>query len=105
MAAGWFELGKAKNGKFHFSLKAGNAEIILTSEMYDTVASARNGIASVQKSSPLAERFECKTATNGKFYFVLKAGNSQMYPDERARDKGIASVQANGATATIKEDF
>jgi uncharacterized protein YegP (UPF0339 family) len=109
MAAGWFELGKAKNGKFHFSLKAGNAEIILTSEMYDTLASARNGIASVQKNSSLAERFECKTATNGKFYFVLKAGNhqiignSQMYADEKARDKGIASVQANGATPTIKE--
>ncbi len=109
MPAGWFELSKAKNGQFHFSLKAGNSEIILTSEMYDTLASAKNGIASVQKNSPLAERYECKTATNGKFYFVLKAGNhqiignSQMYPDEKGRDNGIASVKTNGPTETIKE--
>ena len=34
--AGKFVLSKAKNGKFHFSLKAGNGEIIATSQMYDT---------------------------------------------------------------------
>ena len=31
--AGWYELSKANNGQFHFVLKAGNAETILTSEM------------------------------------------------------------------------
>ena len=34
--AGWFEVDKAKDGQFKFVLKAGNAEIILTSELYKT---------------------------------------------------------------------
>ena len=55
--AGWYELSKANNGQFHFVLKAGNAETILTSEMYVNKASAEGGIASVQTNSPLDERY------------------------------------------------
>ena len=47
-----FVLSKAKNGKFHFSLKAGNGEIIATSQMYDTKSGALNGIDSVKKNAP-----------------------------------------------------
>ena len=53
--AGKFVLSKAKNGKFHFSLKAGNGEIIATSQMYDTKSGALNGIESVKKNAPDAE--------------------------------------------------
>ncbi|HBR2370888.1 TPA: DUF1508 domain-containing protein, partial [Klebsiella pneumoniae] len=45
--AGWFELDKSSNGQYKFVLKAGNGEIILTSELYTTKSSAENGIASV----------------------------------------------------------
>ena len=76
--AGWFELSKSSNDQFRFVLKAGNGEIILTSELYTTRASAENGIASVRTNSPLDERYEKKTATNGKFHFNLKAGNHQV---------------------------
>ncbi|MCK9508370.1 MAG: YegP family protein [Pigmentiphaga sp.] len=109
MSAGWFELKKASNGQYHFVLKAGNAETILSSEMYVAKPSALNGIASVQKNAADAARYHKMTATNGKFYFTLKAanhqviGNSQMYASEASRDTGIASVQKNGATATIKD--
>jgi uncharacterized protein len=47
-----FVLSKAKNGKFHFSLKAGNGEIIATSQMYDSKSGALNGIESVKKNAP-----------------------------------------------------
>ena len=50
--AGKFELYKDANDKFRFRLKAGNGEIIAVGEAYDTKASARNGIASVQKNAP-----------------------------------------------------
>ncbi|HEY9280887.1 MAG TPA: YegP family protein [Eoetvoesiella sp.] len=106
--AGWFELNQAKNGQYYFSLKAGNAQTILSSEMYVTRAAAENGIVSVQKNAAQAERYAKATASNGKFYFNLKAanhqiiGNSQMYADEASRDKGIASVQANGTTTELK---
>lgn len=107
--AGWYELSKSKDGQFHFVLKAGNAETILSSELYKTRASAENGIASVQKNSPDPTRYELKQATNGKFYFNLKAanhqviGSSQMYASEATRGTGIASVQKNGPSTKIKD--
>ena len=38
--AGWYELSKSTDGQFRFVLKAGNAETILTSELYTVRASA-----------------------------------------------------------------
>ncbi len=45
-----------KQGKtgFHFSLKAGNGEIIGTSEIYTTEKACLNGIASGTKNAPVA---------------------------------------------------
>ena len=39
-----FELKKSKNDKFVFNLLADNGKVILTSELYDSKASALNGI-------------------------------------------------------------
>ncbi|MBF5003290.1 YegP family protein [Diaphorobacter caeni] len=107
--AGWFELSKSSDGQFRFVLKAGNAETILTSELYKTKASAENGIASVQANAGLEERYERKESTNGKSYFNLKAanhqviGSSQMYGTAKSRDDGIASVKTNGSSKTVKD--
>ncbi|MCW2801522.1 MAG: hypothetical protein JWQ70_2994 [Aeromicrobium sp.] len=46
-----FELKKAKSGQYHFNLKAGNGQIIATSEMYESKASALNGIESVRTNA------------------------------------------------------
>jgi uncharacterized protein len=106
--AGWYELSKNDNGQFHFVLKAGNGEVILRSETYETKAAAESGIASAQKNSSLDERFDRKDAANGKFYFNLKAANhqiigtSQMYSASSGRDQGIESVKTNGSTTTVK---
>ena len=53
--AGKFELKKAASGQFHFNLKAGNGEIIATSEMYESKSAAKNGIDSVKKNAADAE--------------------------------------------------
>src|SRR3546814_223161 len=103
--AGKFELKTAKNGDFYFSLKAGNGQIIVASEMYKSRESALNGIASVTKNGPEDKRYERKTSTNGKPYFVRKAtngqviGQSEMYDSEAARDNGIESVKRSVADA------
>lgn len=52
---GKFEIKIAKNGQHFFNLKAGNGQIILTSEMYTTKAACDNGIESVKKNAPDAE--------------------------------------------------
>jgi uncharacterized protein YegP (UPF0339 family) len=50
-----FELKKSASGQFHFNLKAGNGEIIATSEMYNSKDAAKNGIESVKKNAADAD--------------------------------------------------
>lgn len=108
--AGWFELNKSSNDRYRFVLKAGNGEPILTSELYNAKASAENGIASVQANCSNDDRYDRLEATNGSFYFNLKAanhqiiGSSQLYASASSRDGGIASVKTNGTTTTIKDN-
>ncbi|MBW2938023.1 YegP family protein [Aureisphaera sp. CAU 1614] len=103
-----FELKKSGD-KFHFVLKAGNGQVILTSQMYASKASAMNGIESVKKNCGDEKCWETKTAKNGKFHFNLKStngqivGSSQMYKDESGMKNGIASVQKNAPGADVKE--
>ena len=102
-----YVLKQAKNGKFHFNLKAANHQVILTSELYDTEAAAKNGIASVQKNGTDEKNFELKTAKDGQFYFSLKAGNgqiigsSEMYKTEASAKNGIASVTKNAGSTEV----
>jgi uncharacterized protein len=107
--AGKFELKKSKNDKFYFSLLAGNGQTILQSEMYESKASAKNGIESVKKNSQESGRYEKLTSSKGEPYFVLKAGNhqvignSQMYAGEKARDNGMDSCKTNAPSAAIDD--
>ncbi len=107
---GKFICSKRKNGEFQFNLNANNGQIILTSEGYTAESGCSNGIESVKKNAPDDAKYERKTATNGKHYFVLKAGNgqiigtSQMYADEGGCEKGIASVKSNAPGATIEDE-
>ncbi len=107
--AGVFELKATSDGQFVFNLKAGNGEVILTSEHYQAKDSAINGIASVQKNAATDANFERKEASNGDPYFVLKAANAQvigqseMYSSEAAMENGIESVKKNAPDATVKD--
>jgi len=109
MAKGWYELNKNDKGQFFFNLKAGNAQVILRSQMYKTAASAKGGIASTQNNCKSDAMFEMKVAKNGKFHFNLKAknkqiiGSSQMYASEASAQKGIQSVKVNGVSKTVKD--
>ena len=49
-----FEL-KQSGDKYHFVLKAGNGQVILSSQMYASKSSAMNGIESVKKNAPGAK--------------------------------------------------
>ncbi|TAM51103.1 MAG: DUF1508 domain-containing protein [Burkholderiaceae bacterium] len=107
--AGKFDLKKSKNDKYFFNLQAGNGQIILTSEMYESRASALNGIESVKKNAGDDARYGRLTGKDGSPYFTLKAGNgqvigqSQMYSGEKARDGGIESCKTNGPGAVTDD--
>jgi len=106
---GKFELYQDKASEYRFRLKAGNGENILASEGYKTKASCENGIASVKKNAAEDGRFETKESSNGKPYFVLKAGNhevigkSEMYESADACANGIKSVMSNAPEAATDD--
>lgn len=105
-----YQLSNSSDGQFHFVLKAGNTETILTSELYTVKESAQNGISSVQSNCADDAHYERKYSKNGKFYFNLKAANhqiigtSQMYTSAQSRDKGIDSVKENGSCVVISDN-
>lgn len=55
-----FERKTAKDGSAYFVMKAANGEPIGKSEMYTTVRSMENGIASVGRNAPEAETVDAK---------------------------------------------
>jgi len=104
-----FELKKAKNEKVFFNLLAPNGEIILTSQMYASKATAKKGIRSVQTNCGSENHFVHKKGKSGKAHFVLRSannrviGSSQTYDSTASMKKGIKSVAKNGKSAQIAD--
>jgi len=113
---------KETNTGVKFDLKAGNGEVIATSEVYTTEAACRKGIASVQKNAPVAAvedqtkegfaaekhpKFEVYADKAGAFRFRLKATNGQViavsegYKALASCMNGIESVKKNAVDAPI----
>ncbi|MCA8963060.1 MAG: YegP family protein [Planctomycetes bacterium] len=108
--AGKFELSTSKDGQFMWNLKAGNGQIILTSERYKAKASALNGVESVRKNSQDDARFDRRESKKGEPYFVLTAtngeiiGRSEMYSSNSAMENGIDSVRRHAVEAKLVEE-
>ena len=120
---GKFVIRKTNTG-IKFDLKAGNGEVIATSEVYTTEESCRKGVASVQKNAPVAAvedqtvegfaaekhpKFEVYTDKAGEFRFRLKATNGQIiavsegYKAKASCLNGVESVKKNAPEADIVE--
>ena len=118
---GKFVIKQAKTG-IKFNLKASNGEIIATSEIYNTEAACRKGIASVIKNAPIAAledqtvegyatekhpKFEVYKDKAGEFRFRLKATNGQIiavgegYKAKASCLNGIESVRKNSEHAPV----
>ncbi len=106
---GYYQIKKTGTEKFHFTLNAGNHEVILSSQHYAEKASAENGIEAVRTNGTHDSRYERKLSAKGEPYFSLKAANgqligtSEMYGSEASRDDGIRSVIHNCPTPTVKD--
>lgn len=121
---GKFVVKEVKSG-IKFNLKAGNGEIIATSEVYTTETACMNGIESVKKNAPLAAiedqtvanfevqkhpKFEVYTDKAGEFRFRLKATNGQIiavgegYKAKAGCLNGIASIVKNAPEAEIVKE-
>ncbi|WP_161882769.1 YegP family protein [Deinococcus alpinitundrae] len=99
--------GKDQDG-FIFNLHAGNGQVVLTSERYESRASALNGIESVKTNAANPARFELRQGSQEP-YFVLKAANGQVigmgehYSSDSAAREGMAAV-ARAAEGTTTDD-
>ncbi len=105
-----FEIFKSeKNKKFYFRLKAKNGQVILSSQGYGDKASAKKGIASVQKNASNDKLYERKVAANGKHHFNLCStnkqvvGSSQMYASKSTMENGIKSVKNVAPKAVVND--
>jgi uncharacterized protein YegP (UPF0339 family) len=105
--AGKFEVYADKAGQYRFRLRAGNGQVVLSSEGYTSKANAINGVGSVQKNADSKAQFDASESKGGKFRFTLKAknhqviGTSQAYDSAGARDKGIEAVGRAAKGANI----
>ena len=105
-----FQLKKAKNGKFFFNLLAPNGEVVLTSQMYASKATAKKGIASVKSNASHSDQFEEMKNKAGKHYFVLKAKNRQIigtgeaYAGLTSMKNGIKSVSKHAPKADTEDE-
>lgn len=118
---GKFVVRTVKTG-IMFNLKAGNGEVIATSEVYNSKAACLKGIASVVKNAPIAAlenqtvegfakekcpKFEVYTDKAGEFRFRLKATNGQIvavsesYKALNSCLNGVESVRKNAAENNI----
>ena len=108
--AGKFELKKSDSGNFMFNLKAGNGQVLLTSEQYSSKQAAQNGISAVVSAANDDSRIERKQSKRGQPFFVLKGGNgrvigsSETYSVPSAMENGIASVQKNALDAWVIDE-
>lgn len=106
---GYFELKTVEGGKFHFTLHAGNHEVILSSQLYAEKSSAEKGIESTRAHGTHEARYERKLSAKGEPYFLLKASNgqiigtSEMYGSEATRDNSIRSVVTNCVSIIVKD--
>ena len=124
------EMGKyvikgTKNGGYKFDLKAGNGQVIATSQVYKALATCKNGIASVMANAPDAviedqtvegfekqknPKFEIYADKAGEFRFRLKAKNGQIiavgegYKQMKSCQNGIASIRKNADSPTFIEE-
>jgi len=115
---------RSTNTGIKFDLKAGNGEVIATSEVYASEASCLGGVESVKKNAPVAAvenqtvegyatekhpKFEVYNDKAGEFRFRLKATNGQIiavsegYKALAGCLNGIESVKKNAPDAPVEK--
>lgn len=113
---------KTVNTGIKFDLKAGNGEVIASSEVYSSDAACRKGIESVRRNAVEAKledqtaegfekvthpKFELYVDKAGEFRFRLKAKNGEViavsegYKSKASCLNGIDSVRRNAPDAEI----
>ena len=116
---------KQTNTGYKFNLKAGNGEVIATSEIYTTESACLNGVNSV-KTNCVAEiedqtvegyatlkhpKFEVYQDKAGEYRFRLKARNGEIiavgegYKAKASCLNGIDSIKRNAPDSEVVKEY
>ena len=118
---GKFVIKETANGGFKFDLKAGNGEVIASSQIYKSEKACKAGVESVRNNAlaevedQTVENFEVKkhpkyemyTDKRGEVRFRLKAKNGEIiatsegYKKKASALNGIESIKRNAPEATV----
>jgi|SRR5687768_739411 len=107
--AATYVLQQREDGRFTFTLKAHDGQVLLTSQGYPDKDSALSRMNSMRNIAGRDRNFEPRTAENGQPYFVFKnarnevIGQSEMYADLQSVPKGITLVKANARVARLED--
>jgi len=121
---GKFVIRDTKGG-IKFGLRAGNNQVVLTSDVYSSIAACRKGIESIRSNAPAAAvedqtvlgfateknpKFEIYLDKSGGYRFRLKSkngqtvGTSEVYKAKPSCKNGIESVKKNAPDAVVIEE-
>lgn len=119
---GKFVIKTTKSGDYVFNLKAGNGEVIATSQSYSTLDACKNGVESIKTNAPVAAiedqtvegfateknpKYEIYNDKAGEFRFRMKAKNGQIiatgegYQAKAGCKNGIESIRKNAPEADV----
>ena len=99
---GKFAIKKTNTG-VKFNLKAGNGQVIATSEVYTTLAACKNGIASVQKNAPVAN---VEDQTEAGFAVAMEEQKQKARDNQNFSAKLTAGADLfEGLSADITSEF
>ena len=120
---GKFEVKRTSDRRYMFNVRAGNTQVIASSQIYSSMSACRNGIESVGKNAPIAPiedqtlssvneekcpKFQIYFDKAGKYRFNLLAANGQNilactqgYTQKSSCKNGIQSVINNASAAIV----
>ena len=101
---------RSSSDGFYFIMLTETGQVILTSELYQTLLVCKSAIAQVRINCHIDTRFELKKTDDNKYYFILKTqgcqvvGISKMYNTVSEIHHAIANVKRNGVNSQEVEE-
>ncbi len=96
-------------GRFRFSLRSPEGELILTSPFYSSKLGAQLAIEAVKQNASIDDRFDRRVSEAGERFFALMGVEgqilaiSEMFSSVAALESGIDFVKQHAAEAPVDD--
>lgn len=104
-----YQIFQGKDGQYYFRLRAGNGQIVLSSEGYASKSGAEAGIQSVKMNGIWDTRFTRQQSKDGQHFFTLRAVNNEVigrgerYKSKSSMENGVKAIMGIAATSPIED--